>query len=178
MLCVFVAALSHPSTGAEAGARLASRACSVRCCALCSTWSALLLGLRRCSVCRVASLVERCDTCLWLLSAWCWLVVSSGEVLPESFSVGSGRSEGFSQDYSVLVSAVAVLPQGLRCAVGLAVFSRFRSPILGCQSVVSVVSRPGGVSRVRSGSSCDPSTSWRFEVAVLEFLLLWLVRDW
>ncbi|MQM22532.1 hypothetical protein Taro_055585 [Colocasia esculenta] len=33
-----------------------------------------------CSMCRVASLVERCDTCLWLLSAWCWLVVSSGEV--------------------------------------------------------------------------------------------------
>ncbi|MQL81351.1 hypothetical protein Taro_013803 [Colocasia esculenta] len=37
----------------------------------------------RCSVCRVAPLVERCDTCLWLLSAWCWLVVSSGEVLLE-----------------------------------------------------------------------------------------------
>ncbi|MQL95810.1 hypothetical protein Taro_028482 [Colocasia esculenta] len=31
--------------------------------------SALLLRLGRCSVCRVASLVERCDTCLWLLSA-------------------------------------------------------------------------------------------------------------
>ncbi|MQM10244.1 hypothetical protein Taro_043141, partial [Colocasia esculenta] len=55
-----------------------------------------------CSVCRVASLVERYDTCLWLLSAWCWLVVSSSEVLSESFSVGSGGSEG------------------LRCAVGLA----------------------------------------------------------
>ncbi|MQL98594.1 hypothetical protein Taro_031308, partial [Colocasia esculenta] len=43
-----------------------------------------------CSVCRVAPLVERCDTCLWLLSALCWLVVNSGEVLPEFFSVGSG----------------------------------------------------------------------------------------
>ncbi|MQL73275.1 hypothetical protein Taro_005632 [Colocasia esculenta] len=64
--------------------------------------------------CRVASLVERCDTCLWLLSAWCWLVVSSGEVLPESFSIGSGGVRGFSEDYSVLVSPIAVLPQGLR----------------------------------------------------------------
>ncbi|MQL69558.1 hypothetical protein Taro_001830 [Colocasia esculenta] len=38
----------------------------VHCCALCSARSALLLGLSRCSVCRVASLVEHCDTCLWL----------------------------------------------------------------------------------------------------------------
>ncbi|MQM22437.1 hypothetical protein Taro_055489 [Colocasia esculenta] len=63
--------------------------------ALCSAWSSLLLGLSRCSMCRVALLVECCDTCLWLLSAWCWLVVSSGssqdrplsllvEVLPRS----------------------------------------------------------------------------------------------
>ncbi|MQL88073.1 hypothetical protein Taro_020625 [Colocasia esculenta] len=51
-----------------------------------------------------------------LLSAWCWLVVSSAEVLSEFFSVGSGRSE----DCSALVSAIAaVLPQGLRHAVGL-----------------------------------------------------------
>ncbi|MQL73629.1 hypothetical protein Taro_005974 [Colocasia esculenta] len=49
-------------------------------CALCSAWLALLLGLSRCSMCRVASLVERCNTCLWLLSAWRWLVVSSSEV--------------------------------------------------------------------------------------------------
>ncbi|MQM16203.1 hypothetical protein Taro_049157 [Colocasia esculenta] len=76
----------------------------------------LLLG---CSVCFVASLVEHCDTCLWLLSAWCWLIVSSGEVVPEFFSIGSGGSEGSSQDCFVLVSADAVLPQGLWCAVGL-----------------------------------------------------------
>ncbi|MQL85067.1 hypothetical protein Taro_017583, partial [Colocasia esculenta] len=43
-------------------------------------------------VCRVALLVEHCYTCLWLLSALCWLVVNSGELLPEFFSVGSGRS--------------------------------------------------------------------------------------
>ncbi|MQM13189.1 hypothetical protein Taro_046112 [Colocasia esculenta] len=40
-------------------------------------------------VCRVAPLVERGDTYLWLLSALCWLVVNSGEVLPEFFSIGS-----------------------------------------------------------------------------------------
>ncbi|MQM07975.1 hypothetical protein Taro_040828 [Colocasia esculenta] len=49
--------------------------------------SASLLELSRCFVCRVALLVERCDTCLWLLSALCWLVVSSSEVLPEFFYV-------------------------------------------------------------------------------------------
>ncbi|MQM00772.1 hypothetical protein Taro_033513 [Colocasia esculenta] len=31
-------------------------------------------------VCRVALLVEHCNTCLWLLSALCWLVVNSSEV--------------------------------------------------------------------------------------------------
>ncbi|MQL97189.1 hypothetical protein Taro_029875 [Colocasia esculenta] len=41
-------------------------------------------------VCRVAPLVERCDTGLWLLPALCWLVVNSGLVLSEFFSVGSG----------------------------------------------------------------------------------------
>ncbi|MQM22005.1 hypothetical protein Taro_055052 [Colocasia esculenta] len=41
-------------------------------------------------VCRVAPLVERYDTCLWLLSTLCWLVVNSSEVLPEFLSVGSG----------------------------------------------------------------------------------------
>ncbi|MQL75018.1 hypothetical protein Taro_007410 [Colocasia esculenta] len=43
-----------------------------------------------CLVCHVAPLVERCDTCLWSLPASCWLVVNSGEVFPEFFSVGSG----------------------------------------------------------------------------------------
>ncbi|MQL91328.1 hypothetical protein Taro_023938, partial [Colocasia esculenta] len=45
-------------------------------------------------VCRVAPLVERCDTYLWLLSALCWLVVNSGEVLSEFFSIGSGGGDG------------------------------------------------------------------------------------
>ncbi|MQL73401.1 hypothetical protein Taro_005761 [Colocasia esculenta] len=46
--------------------------------------------LALCFVCCVAPLVERCDTCLWLLSALCWLVVNSGEVLLKFFFVGSG----------------------------------------------------------------------------------------
>ncbi|MQM08173.1 hypothetical protein Taro_041026 [Colocasia esculenta] len=69
--------------------------------ALDSLASALLSELSGCSVCRVASLVERCDTCLWLLLAWCWLVVSSSEVLPELFSVGFGGSEGLRYAASV-----------------------------------------------------------------------------
>ncbi|MQM14639.1 hypothetical protein Taro_047574, partial [Colocasia esculenta] len=50
------------------------------------------------------------------------------------------------------------------------VFSLFRSPILGCQSVVAPAcmdSRPCGVSGVQGGSACRPSTLWRSEVAVL-----------
>ncbi|MQM04912.1 hypothetical protein Taro_037715 [Colocasia esculenta] len=52
------------------------------------------------------------------------------------------------------------------------VSSWLRSSVSGCQSVVApacVVSRPRGVSRVRSGSACGPSTLWRSEVAVLVF---------
>ncbi|MQM02369.1 hypothetical protein Taro_035135 [Colocasia esculenta] len=98
-------------------------------------------------VCRVAPLVEHCYTCLWLLSALYWLVVNSGEVLPEFFSIGSGGSEvspelcgarfwlllrcPLERFAVVLVRvslrtvpcsflSIAVLPQGLRCAVYLA----------------------------------------------------------
>ncbi|MQL82737.1 hypothetical protein Taro_015223, partial [Colocasia esculenta] len=42
-----------------------------------------LASQSRCLACCVAPLVEHCNTCLWLLSAWCWLVVSSSEVLLE-----------------------------------------------------------------------------------------------
>ncbi|MQL84510.1 hypothetical protein Taro_017025 [Colocasia esculenta] len=49
-----------------------------------------LAGKSRCFVCGVASPVERCDPCLHLLSAWCWLVMNSSEVLLEFFSIGSG----------------------------------------------------------------------------------------
>ncbi|MQM16563.1 hypothetical protein Taro_049521 [Colocasia esculenta] len=75
--------------------------------------SALLSELSRCSVCRVASLVERYDTCLWLLSAW----------FPEDYVVlisGCCCTALEAEDCFALVSAVAVLPQSLRCAVGLA----------------------------------------------------------
>ncbi|MQL73962.1 hypothetical protein Taro_006322 [Colocasia esculenta] len=61
--------------------------------------------LSRCLACCVAPLVERYNTCLWLLSAWCWLVVGSGEVLPEFFLVGSGGSK-VPQNCVVLVSGL------------------------------------------------------------------------
>ncbi|MQL84655.1 hypothetical protein Taro_017165, partial [Colocasia esculenta] len=79
--------------------------------------------LSSCSVCRVASLVKRCDTCLWLLSAWCWLIVSSSEVLLESFSVGSDGTE-VSPELTVPCSflSVVVLPQGLSVSFGWAAF--------------------------------------------------------
>ncbi|MQM07867.1 hypothetical protein Taro_040712 [Colocasia esculenta] len=115
----------------------------------------LLKGRVLCYVCRVASLVERCDTCLWLLSAWCWLVVSSGEVLPEFFSVGSGRSEnrcycpgeGFSQDCFALNDALVVLVEvllGLACivsAVPLAAVFSLMVRIIGLCILVKVLPR-------------------------------------
>ncbi|MQM10017.1 hypothetical protein Taro_042908 [Colocasia esculenta] len=54
--------------------------------------------------------------------------------------------------------------------VSASVFSWFRGPVLGCQSVVApacVISWPCGMSTVRGGSACGPSTLWRSEVAVL-----------
>ncbi|MQM21141.1 hypothetical protein Taro_054175, partial [Colocasia esculenta] len=54
---------------------------------------ALDAELSRCFMCGVASPVERCDTCLRLLSAWGRLVVNSSEVQLEFFSVGSSGSE-------------------------------------------------------------------------------------
>ncbi|MQL72535.1 hypothetical protein Taro_004878 [Colocasia esculenta] len=86
---------------------------------------------------------------------------------------------------------------GQICALGgfCSVSSRYRSFVLGCQSAVApacVAPQPCGVSEVRGGSACGPSTLWRSEVAVLEvrrgshlvvpwsrqFLPLWPVRDW
>ncbi|MQM10464.1 hypothetical protein Taro_043358 [Colocasia esculenta] len=54
--------------------------------------------------------------------------------------------------------------------VSASVFSRFRGPVLGCQSMVAltcVVSQPCGMSTVRGGSACGPSTLWRFKEVVL-----------
>ncbi|MQM15264.1 hypothetical protein Taro_048206 [Colocasia esculenta] len=70
---------------------LASRACALLCAVLCSV--GVFARAKKMLVCRVAPLVERCYTCLWLLSALCWLVVNSGELLPEFFSVDSSGSE-------------------------------------------------------------------------------------
>ncbi|MQM11546.1 hypothetical protein Taro_044451 [Colocasia esculenta] len=92
-------------------------------------------GKSRCSLCHVASLVERCDTCLWLLSAWCWLAVSSSEVLPEFFSVGSGGKPFVVVLNGALVVLVEVLP-GPSCVASAdllaAVFSLKCVVWLGC----------------------------------------------
>ncbi|MQL72633.1 hypothetical protein Taro_004971 [Colocasia esculenta] len=88
--------------------------------ALCSAQSMSLLELSRCFVCRVASLVERCDTWLWLLLrciAWLPCVLVQ---FPRT--VGCFPSEVRSQDCSGLVSASCCATSGLRyAAVVLAV---------------------------------------------------------
>ncbi|MQM15826.1 hypothetical protein Taro_048778 [Colocasia esculenta] len=84
-------------------------------------WQSLIV---RMLVCHVAPLVERCDTCLWLLSALCLLVVNSGEVLPEFFSVGSGGGEGSGPVWPVLPF--------LACG-----FLRVAFDSLGCNCVAS-----------------------------------------
>ncbi|MQL81546.1 hypothetical protein Taro_014019, partial [Colocasia esculenta] len=71
----------------------------------------------------------------------------------------------------VLVGIVGLALCGpVLLVVFASVFSWFRGPVLGCQSVVApacVVSRPCGMSTVWGGSTYGPSTLWRFEVAVL-----------
>ncbi|MQL99876.1 hypothetical protein Taro_032605, partial [Colocasia esculenta] len=67
-------------------------------------------------VCCVARLVERFYTCLWLLSSLCWLVVNSGELLLEFFSVGSGGSEGLRSAVRLAGAFWRVFPK--RCLSG------------------------------------------------------------
>ncbi|MQM20380.1 hypothetical protein Taro_053398, partial [Colocasia esculenta] len=87
------------------------------CAVLCSV--GILARAKQMLVCHVEPLVERCDTCLWLLSALCWLFVNSGEVFPEFFSVGSGRGEVFSRTMLCSFLVVTALPSGLRCIAWL-----------------------------------------------------------
>ncbi|MQM10026.1 hypothetical protein Taro_042918 [Colocasia esculenta] len=72
---------------------------------------------------------------------------------------------------AVVVTASLVWPcWPVLLVVSASVSSQFRSPVLGCQSVVApacLASRPRAVSRVQGGSTCGPSTLWRSEVAVL-----------
>ncbi|MQL69926.1 hypothetical protein Taro_002248 [Colocasia esculenta] len=85
-----------------------------------------LIGCSYCCVACMVSVVAQCVRAVMVrlalvklavvFSVWRTVAGKSSEVLLESFSVGSGGSE----DYSVLVSAVAVLPQGMRYAVVLA----------------------------------------------------------
>ncbi|MQL78405.1 hypothetical protein Taro_010839, partial [Colocasia esculenta] len=86
---VIIVVASFPS-GSERELQESVAAVAGCSCYECGHLSASLLELSRCFVCCVAPLVERCNTCLWLLSALCWLVVNSGEVLPEFFFIGSG----------------------------------------------------------------------------------------
>ncbi|MQM10131.1 hypothetical protein Taro_043021 [Colocasia esculenta] len=58
---------------------LALCACAPLCAVLCSV--GVFARAKQMLVCRVALLVERCDTCLWLLPALCWLVLNSGASL-------------------------------------------------------------------------------------------------
>ncbi|MQM20574.1 hypothetical protein Taro_053597 [Colocasia esculenta] len=111
VLCVSMAALSRPCVGAEAGARLASRACGLR--------------------------------------------------VPLLAASGGG-----------LVVVVVIVPVLL---VVPAQFPRYHSSVLGCQSAVAptcMTSQPCGVSGVRGGSACGPSTLWRSEVAVLALVVV------
>ncbi|MQM18214.1 hypothetical protein Taro_051201 [Colocasia esculenta] len=115
---------------------LALRACASLGIVLCLV--GIFARAKQMLVCRVATLVERCDTCLWLLPALCWLFVNSGEVFPEFFSVCSGGGEVFPK--TVLCSflvVVAALPSGLRdelslLPVGLFAFSLPRRCRLRC----------------------------------------------
>ncbi|MQM12375.1 hypothetical protein Taro_045291 [Colocasia esculenta] len=143
VFCVSMAALSRPCTGAEVGARLASRACRLRVPLLAASGGGLVAvvvttfphDVSKCSPIALAGTIVIAWPCL-VFRGLRW----SGH--------GQTRASGGSRSVS----------------------SRYRSSVLWCQSVVAHVcmaSRPCGVPGVRGGSACGPSTLWRFEVAVL-----------
>ncbi|MQL69160.1 hypothetical protein Taro_001475 [Colocasia esculenta] len=67
-----------------------------------------LVSQSRCFVCRVALLVECCYTYLWLLSAWRWLVVGSGEAeVHRLVALCSGG--GFPELFVVVLSGALVV---------------------------------------------------------------------
>ncbi|MQL96908.1 hypothetical protein Taro_029583 [Colocasia esculenta] len=99
------------------------------------------------------SVEPRCDTCLWLLSALCWLVVNSGEVLPE-FSLLALVDVRFHQSCVVLVcgclrvslsEAVVVLVDVFRygwtiaCSLLVCLWSRCLASVVGVQLAVPLV---------------------------------------
>ncbi|MQL93426.1 hypothetical protein Taro_026071 [Colocasia esculenta] len=141
-LCVSVAALSHPSAGAEAGARIASRACVLRVPLLAASGGGLVVVV-------VTAFLTT------FLSVICCPSLHGGYSLAVPSFCG--------RHWSGLVWTRA--SGGSR-----SVSSRYRSSVLGCQSVVApacMASQPCGVPGVRGGSACGPSTLWRSEVAVL-----------
>ncbi|MQM10598.1 hypothetical protein Taro_043489 [Colocasia esculenta] len=124
-------------------------------CAQCSAQSASLLELSKCSMCRVTSLVEYYDTCLWLLSALCWLFVNSGEVLLKFFIVGSGGSEVSPE--SAYLPVVKVRDLEHVCGP---LFDRHRSGV--CFDCASVVLE-GSCRRL----VCGPLRLWRWLMVLM-----------
>ncbi|MQL93661.1 hypothetical protein Taro_026315 [Colocasia esculenta] len=132
VLCVSVAALSRPCAGAEAGARLASRALRVP--LLAASGSGLVAVVVTAFSSRRFPVFLVAIACTAVLA---WLCLAPVGVV----GLALGRP------------VLLVVPAS--------VFSRFHGPILGCQPVMAptcVASRPGGLSGVRGGSACGPST--------------------
>ncbi|MQL84073.1 hypothetical protein Taro_016573 [Colocasia esculenta] len=129
-----VPSLSRPYAGAEAGARLASRTYGLR--------VPLLVASEGGSVTVVVTAFSSRRFRVFLVALACTAVLAWLCLAP------------------VGVVGLA-LGKPVLLVVPASVFSRFRGPILGSQPVMApacVASRPGGVSGVRGGSACGPST--------------------
>ncbi|MQL81032.1 hypothetical protein Taro_013494 [Colocasia esculenta] len=134
VLCVSVAALSRPCSGAEVGARLASRACRLRVPLLAASGSVLVAVVVTTFYSQRFQVFLVARACMVVIARLC--LVSMGVV-----GLALGRP--------------------MLLVVPASVFSQFRGPILGCQPMMApacVASRPGGVFGVRGGSACGPST--------------------
>ncbi|MQM15336.1 hypothetical protein Taro_048282 [Colocasia esculenta] len=131
--------------------------------------------LSRCLACCVAPLVERCNTCLWLLSAWCWLVVSSGSSQECSAFVLGHRCIALWFEVCRLVGLRSgeVLPGRLLALFGRGspqsclVFALVVSALSLCGDELSLL--PVGLSVLQS--------AWAFSVKVLcAWPCVWLLR--
>ncbi|MQL79515.1 hypothetical protein Taro_011960 [Colocasia esculenta] len=104
-----------------------------------------------------------------VLRAFLWCSVAA---LSRSSVEAEARARLASRGHGQRVPLLAASGGGLVVVVVTAFLHDFRSPVLGCQFVVAlacVASRPRGVSGVRGGPICGPSTLWRSEVVVLVF---------
>ncbi|MQL71606.1 hypothetical protein Taro_003907 [Colocasia esculenta] len=122
-----VAALSRPCAGAEAGARLESRACGLRVPLLAASGGGL--------VAVVVTVFSSRRFQVFLVARACTVVIARLCLV------------------SVGIVGLA-LGRPMLLVVPASVFSRFRGPVLGCQPVMApacVASLPGGVFGVRGG---------------------------